>query len=356
MSGGIDSSVAAILLTEKGYNLVGATYRTFDQISEACMAKEKGCCSVDSIFEAKRMAEGMGFPHHIIDLRRHFRDTVIANFTDEYMRGRTPNPCVVCNSNIKWGELHKYALEYGCAHIATGHYARIGTTGDGRYFLRRGVDENKDQTYFLWRLTQENLACTLFPLGGLRKSEVREIAASHGYEKLSKKTESQEICFIPDDDYRSFLRDNLPDYDSKVKPGNFVDVNGNFLGTHQGFANYTIGQRKGLGIALGVPAYVVRIDADNNIVTLGSRDDLKTKSCRADSVNMMKQADFDDGTLVMAKIRYKSKPGLAKIFHEPDGVVRIDFIEPMESITPGQSVLFYTGDNYEDVLAGAILM
>lgn len=355
MSGGIDSSVAAIMLTEQGYGLIGATYRTFDSISESCMAKEKGCCSVDSIFEARRMAKEMGFPHHILDLRQHFKDTVIADFTSEYMRGRTPNPCVVCNSNIKWGELHRFALEHDCSLIATGHYARIGKTDEGRYFLRRGVDENKDQTYFLWKLTQENLASTLFPLGGLTKQEVRAIAAAHGYEKLSRKSESQEICFIPDNDYRSFLRNNVPDYDMLMKPGKFLDVNGRVLGIHQGFANYTIGQRKGLGIALGSPAYVVRIDVENNAVILGDRDDLKAKSCRAEGVNMMKQADFDDGIIVMAKIRYKSQPGPARLFHETNGVVRIEFLEPMESVTPGQSVLFYVGDNYADVLGGAIL-
>ena len=196
MSGGIDSTVAAMLLQEQGYELVGVTYRTFDNISRGCMEKEKGCCSVDSLFEARRMAQDLGFEHHILDIRQDFKDTVITNFIDEYLHGRTPNPCVICNSTIKWGKLIQTADELGCQYIATGHYARIGYE-EGQYFLRKGADISKDQTYFLWTLTQENLARTIFPLGELTKPEVRKIAFDHGYEKLSKKGESQEICFIP---------------------------------------------------------------------------------------------------------------------------------------------------------------
>ena len=205
MSGGIDSTVAAMLLQDQGYELVGVTYRVYDQISQACMEKEKGCCSVNAIFEAKHMALQMGFEHHILDIRKDFNDLVIRNFIDEYLQGHTPNPCVLCNSTIKWGKLIAMADELGCDYIATGHYARIGQQ-DGRYFLRKGVDETKDQTYFLWTLTQENLARTIFPLGELTKPEVRQIALEKGYENLSKKSESQEICFIPDNDYRTFRR------------------------------------------------------------------------------------------------------------------------------------------------------
>ncbi|MFR7822541.1 MAG: MnmA/TRMU family protein [Odoribacter splanchnicus] len=185
MSGGIDSTVAAMLLLEQGYELVGVTYRTFDNISRGCMEKEKGCCSVDSLFEAKRMAQELGFEHHILDIRQEFKDTVITNFIGEYLQGRTPNPCVICNSTIKWGKLIETANEMRCDYIATGHYARIGHQ-DGRWYLRKGADLSKDQTYFLWTLTQENLSRTLFPLGELTKPEVRQIAFDHGYEKLSK--------------------------------------------------------------------------------------------------------------------------------------------------------------------------
>lgn len=355
MSGGIDSSVAAMLLTEQGYTLVGATYRTFDNISRECLAKEKGCCSVDSIFEARKMAADMGFPHHILDIRHEFNEHVINNFIREYMAGRTPNPCVVCNSEIKWGRLQQFADSLGCKYIATGHYARIERTAEGRYHLRKGTDESKDQTYFLWKLTQENLARTIFPLGALTKSEVRALALSHGYEKLSKKSESQEICFIPDNDYRTFLRTHVPDYDKRVTQGLFIDKNGATLGIHQGFPNYTIGQRKGLGIALGEPAYVTHIDAQNNLVTLGRKEDLQTSVCRAGHANMMKQEDFDDGTVVMAKVRYKSRSVEARIYHETDGVIRFEFTDPIESITPGQSVVAYCGENFEDVLLGAVI-
>ena len=206
MSGGIDSTVSAMLLLEQGYELVGATFRTFDSIKESCIAKERGCCSIDSIMEAKHNAEQLGFEHHIVDFRQSFKEHVINDFIHEYMHGRTPNPCVLCNSSIKWGMLLDKADELGCDGIATGHYACI-VEQNGHWFLGTAADTQKDQTYFLWRLTEANLARTIFPLGGLTKPEVRKIAADHGFVKLSQKTESQEICFIPDNDYRSRTRD-----------------------------------------------------------------------------------------------------------------------------------------------------
>lgn len=389
MSGGIDSSVAAIELRRQGYELKGVTFTQLTLDSPA-------------VAEARKMADDMGFEHHTLDMRREFYDSVICNFIDEYLHGRTPNPCVQCNSNIKWGILQKFADEMGCFYIATGHYAQIESTPEGRYFIRKGADEHKDQSYFLWRLTQENLSRTLFPLGKYTKTEVRQIALDNGYEQLSKKGESQEICFIPDNDYRNFLRANVPDYDKKYKKGDFIDINGKVLGKHQGFPNYTIGQRKGLGIALGEPMYVVRIDAEKNQVVLGRKEDLLTQTCYARDLNMMKFSDFIDGQTVMAKVRYKSRPGLAHIYHvdeselqtlnvgtrhavsdirdalhvmtqraasyDPQGqntiqpstlnsqFVRIVFENDIESITPGQSVVFYCGDNYTDVLGGAILL
>ena len=358
MSGGIDSSVAAIELRRQGYDLKGVTFTQLTLDSPA-------------VAEARQMATDMGFEHHTLDMRREFHDSVICNFIDEYLHGRTPNPCVQCNSNIKWGKLQKFADELGCFYIATGHYAQIAQTPEGRYFIRKGADEHKDQSYFLWRLTQENLSRTLFPLGGYTKAEVRQIALDNGYEQLSKKGESQEICFILDNDYRNFLRTNVPDYDKKYKKGDFIDINGKVLGKHQGFPNYTIGQRKGLGIALGEPMYVVRIDAQKNQVVLGRKEDLLTKTCYAHDLNMMKFPDFIDGQAVMAKVRYKSRPGLAHLYHADPSelqtlnsqlstlnsqLVRIVFEENIESITPGQSVVFYCGENYTDVLGGAILL
>lgn len=351
MSGGIDSTVAAMLLLEQGYEIEGVTFRTFDNISRACMEKEKGCCSVDSLFEAKRMADELGFTHRILDIRREFREAIVGNFIDEYLHGRTPNPCVLCNSDIKWGKLLDLADELGCDYLATGHYARIGWQA-GRYYLRKGVDAAKDQTYFLWTLTQDNLARTLFPLGGLTKPEVRQIAFDHGYEKLSKKGESQEICFIPDNDYRTFLRQEVKGYDEKYGPGDFVDTSGRKLGTHRGFPNYTIGQRKGLGIALGQPMFVVAIRPEDNTVVLGKKEELQGKTFYAKQINAMKYAPIPDGLEVTAKIRYRNEGGSACLYPEGDRL-RVVFHDTMDSITPGQSAVFYEGD---DVVGGGIIL
>ncbi|WP_298614356.1 tRNA 2-thiouridine(34) synthase MnmA [uncultured Odoribacter sp.] len=350
MSGGIDSTVAAMLLLEQGYELVGITYRTFDNISRGCMEKEKGCCSVDSLFEAKRMAEKLGFEHHILDIREQFKNTVIRNFIDEYLQGRTPNPCVLCNSTIKWGKLLETAEEYNCTYIATGHYARIGKEND-RYFLRKGIDETKDQTYFLWKLTQENLARTLFPLGELTKPQVRRIALEQGYEKLSQKSESQEICFIPDNDYRNFLANQVENFSGNYGPGLFVDTSGKVLGEHKGFPNYTIGQRKGLGIALGHPMFVVAINALENKVVLGTKEELKGKIFYVKGINLMKYSSVPAGLIVSVKIRYRNAGGLAAIFPENEQF-RIVFQEATDSITPGQSAVFYEGN---DVVGGGII-
>ena len=346
MSGGIDSTVSAMLLLEQGYEVVGVTFRTFDSIKESCIAKEKGCCSIDSIMEAKHNAERMGFEHHIVDFRETFKQCVIGNFIDEYMSGRTPNPCVLCNSHIKWGELMRVADEFGCDYIATGHYARIAER-DGHVYLRTAADTKKDQTYFLWMLTEEQLRRTIFPLGDYTKDQVREIARQHGYEQLAVKKESQEICFIPNDDYRAFLRANVPDYKERVRPGAYVDAQGKILGTHEGFVNYTIGQRKGLGIALGQRAFVTHIDAATNRVTLGTYDDLyATKltfkplsSCRHDVIS---------SSPIMAKVRYRSQ---AVPVQTIDGDCLI-FAAPVWGITPGQSVVLYQDDL---VIGGGII-
>lgn len=330
MSGGIDSSVAAMLLLEQGYELVGVTFRTYDTIRESCLAKEKGCCSVESIMEAKHLAEQLGFEHHILDFRETFRKYVIANFVDEYRHGRTPNPCVLCNSHIKWGELMAAADEYGCDMIATGHYARIAQK-DGHYFLRRAVDTHKDQTYFLWMLTEENLQRTIFPLGDLTKDEVRAIALQHGFEKLSKKRESQEICFVADNDYRTFLASE----GVETVAGDYVDKDGKVLGRHSGYTCYTIGQRKGLGIALGTPAFVTKIDAERNQVTLGSHDDLFINEVRIEN----NKFNGDYSQPVHAQIRYRSLPSEA---HYNNGI--LTFIEPVWAVTPGQSVVIYQDD------------
>ena len=347
MSGGIDSTVSAMLLLEQGYEVVGVTFRTFDSMKESCMAKEKGCCTIDSIMEAKRNAERMGFEHHIVDFRDTFRRCVIQNFIDEYMAGRTPNPCVLCNSHIKWGELMRVADEYGCDFIATGHYARIAER-DGHVYLRTAADTRKDQTYFLWMLTEEQLRRTIFPLGDYTKDQVREIARNHGYEKLSEKKESQEICFIPDDDYRAFLRANVPDYDERVRPGEYIDANGKVLGTHQGYANYTIGQRKGLGIALGQRAFVTHIDATTNRVTLGTNDDLFATELHFKPFSSLRNYVSTESPIT-AKVRYRSQAVEATLKNESCLV----FATPVWGITPGQSVVLYQDDL---VVGGGIII
>ena len=351
MSGGIDSTMSAILLQEQGYELVGATYRTWDSMKDSCLAKEKGCCTIDAIMEAKRMAEHLGFEHHIIDFRENFHDLVIKNFIDEYMNGRTPNPCVICNATIKWGKLIKIADQFGCDYIATGHYAQI-VEENGHKYLCNAADTHKDQTYFLWRIKEEYLSRTLFPLGKYTKTEVRQMAKERGYEKLSSKTESQEICFIPNDDYRDFLKKNVEDYEQKCVPGHFVDMVGRKIGTHEGFQNYTIGQRKGLKVAFGEPRYVVKINAEKNTVKLGTREDLlstelEAKDCQFTDIEALKA-----NPIVEARIRYKSPATQATV--ETDGTtLKVIFEAPVWGVTPGQSVVLYQNDK---VIGGGIIV
>ena len=349
MSGGIDSTVSAMLLLEQGYEVVGVTFRTYDSIKESCLAREKGCCSVESIMEAKHNAERMGFEHHIVDFRDIFRRCVIQNFIDEYMSGRTPNPCVLCNSHIKWGELLRVADELNCDYVATGHYAQIRER-NGHLFLANAVDTRKDQTYFLWMLTEENLRRTIFPLGGFTKQEVREIARAHGYDALAEKSESQEICFVTNNDYRTFLRENVPAYEEKIVPGNYIDVNGRILGRHQGYANYTIGQRKRLGIALGHPAYVTRIDAARTEVVLGTNEDLFSTSLTASRIRIRDLEYVRAHPQVQVRIRYRSTPVDATMEFPEQSLasgetlptaVSLKFSFPVWGVTPGQSLVMY---------------
>lgn len=336
MSGGIDSSVSAMLLLEQGYELVGVTFRTFDSIKESCLVREKGCCSVESIMEAKHTAQTLGFEHHILDFRETFKEHVIRNFVDEYTHGRTPNPCVLCNSHIKWGEMLKAADEYGCDLIATGHYARIAEHR-GHWYLRTAVDTHKDQTYFLWMLTEENLKRTIFPLGGLTKPEVRQIAFDHGFEKLSKKTESQEICFVPNNDYRTFLAEQ----GVHVEKGKYLSADGQVVGEHEGFCNYTIGQRKGLGIALGTPQFVQKINAETNEVTLGTHDALYSTHVEATDARIRDIDWLRESPEVEARIRYKSPTTPARISIGEKGRIALDFEQPVWGVTPGQSLVIY---------------
>ena len=343
MSGGIDSTVAAILLLEQGYELVGATFRTFDP-SPIANSPSPNCASEQSILDAQHMAATLGFEHHILDFRDTFREHVIANFVSEYAHGRTPNTCVMCNSHIKWGKLMQAAEQYGCDLIATGHYAQI-VDFRGHTYLKNAVDTHKDQTYFLWMLTEENLRHTIFPLGGLTKTEVRQIAFNHGFEVLSKKAESQEICFVPNNDYRTFLAEQ----GISVPQGEYVDQQGKILGMHQGYCHYTIGQRKGLGIALGAPKFVTNIDATTNRVTLGDREDLLTTQATIADVRIRDWNWLQESPNVQARIRYKS-PAVDAQLNPESGI--ITFQTPVWGVTPGQSLVIYK-DNL--VVGGGII-
>jgi len=292
-----------------------------------------------------------GFPHFILDIRDEFGDFVIDNFVEEYIAGRTPNPCVLCNTHIKWRALLKRADALGCEFIATGHYAKIHQHDNGRFFVSKAVDDLKDQSYVLWGLQQDLLSRTLLPLGPYRKTEIRQMALDYGYPELAKKSESYEICFVPDNDYRGFLKRRVPGLEEKVNGGNFVDANGNILGTHKGYPFYTIGQRKGLDIALGKPVFVTKIDPDTNTVVLGDEQDLDKKEMLVGKLNLQKYETITPGMEATVKIRYKDKGTLSNLYSESN-VLNVQFYENAKGIAPGQSAVFYEG---EDVIGGGII-
>jgi tRNA-uridine 2-sulfurtransferase len=351
MSGGTDSSVAAMLLKEQNYSLYGMTFRVYDSVSQACLEKETGCCSVDAIYEAKNLAKNLGFDHEILDLRDYFDETVIKNFINEYLAGRTPNPCVECNRIIKWEKMIEEADRLGCHFLATGHYAKI-INQNGRYFIRKGADDTKDQSYFLWTLTQENLKRSIFPLGELTKKQVREIAKMHNYNKIAEKRESQEICFIPDDDYRRFLRDRIKNIEEKIGEGDVYDSSGKFLGKHKGYPFYTIGQRKGLNIAVGHPVYVISIDPKNNVIVIGEKHELESNELLVGNFNLMKYESIPKEISAVCKIRYNNDGQTCKIKQQGD-YIKIVFNKPVSAVTSGQSAVFYDGN---DVIGGGIII
>jgi len=351
ISGGIDSSLSTLLLKEQGYDLVAATFRVYDSIQQSCLDKMKGCCSIETIAEAKYFAEQQGIEHHILDYRDYFSDSVINNFVNEYLNGRTPNPCVNCNSEIKWGKVLEFAKSIGCDYIATGHYARVYNKNN-RFVLAKGIDSLKDQTYFLWKLNQEQLSKTLFPLGELTKEQVRKMAADRGFVKLVAKRESQEICFVPNNDYRSFLNDNVTEINKVQKKGDFITTEGKIVGQHNGIAFYTIGQRKGLGVALGEPYYIVDIRKETNEIVLGKYEELEKKSFMVSQLNMVALEHFCEGMELSVKIRYRTKEIKAKVYSKSENTVEVVPLEKVYAVTPGQSAVFYSGD---EVLAGGII-
>ncbi len=350
MSGGIDSTVAAMMLHEEGYEVVGITMKTWDYASSGSSSKETGCCSLDSINDAREVAVQMGFHHFIIDIREEFGDYVIDNFVDEYIAGRTPNPCVLCNTHIKWSALLKRADAMDCEFIATGHYAVINDL-NGRKYISKGKDDRKDQSYVLWGLNQECLNRSNFPLGNYTKPEIRQMAKDWGHEALSKKAESYEICFVPDNDYRGFLKRRVEGLEESVAGGTFVDKHGNIIGSHNGYPFYTIGQRKGLGGGFLTPKYVTEIRPESNVVVLGEVEDLMRNGMQVGQINSMKYESIPEGTELITQVRYNDKGSLSTVRNIGLNL-EVEFHANVKGIAPGQSAVFYEGD---DVVGGGII-
>lgn len=352
MSGGVDSSVAAGILAGQGYDLIGITIKTYRyEDVGGNVGNDSSCCSLDGINDARAVAARLGFPHYVLDFSERFGVEVIDDFVGEYLAGRTPNPCVICNRKIKWEELIRKSTALGAEFIATGHYARVRRDSvTGRLVVSRGRDASKDQSYALWGLTQESLAKTLFPLADLTKQEVRTIGEKLGLATASK-GESFEICFIPDNNYERFLKERRPDLQGRVEGGAMV-LDGSIVGKHKGYPFYTIGQRKGLGLAAGEPLYVTRIDRRENRIDLGREADLYSQGLIAQNVNMIKYADCRTPRRLQAKIRYKDEGGASTVEEMEDGRVRVLFDAKRRAITPGQSVVFYEGD---DVVGGGVI-
>jgi len=351
MSGGIDSTMASLLLHEEGYEVIGLTMKTWDYESSGGSKKETGCCSLDSINDARQLAVDCGFPHTILDIRDEFKGFIIDNFVEEYMAGRTPNPCVLCNTHIKWEALLKRADMLNCEFIATGHYAQVREV-EGRFVVSKGLDESKDQSYVLWGVTQECLKRTIFPMGEYHKKDIKQMALDRGYKALAEKNESYDICFIPDNDYRGFLKRRVEGLEEKVKGGNFITISGEVVGTHDGYPFYTIGQRK-IGISLGKnPTFVIGINPEDNTVTVGTKEDLQKQEMHIRNVNYLKYDKIEDGKEYVVKVRYKHKGEMATITNEGENL-KVLFHKKVEGIAPGQSAAIYEGN---DLIAGGFIM
>ena len=352
MSGGLDSSVAAMMLINEGYELVGITMKTWEYAQGEVPDKETGCCSLDSINDARQLAVNMGFPHYVLDIRDEFEKYIVTDFIDQYLKGRTPNPCVLCNTHIKWGALLKRADQLDCQYIATGHYAQVREEQD-RMILSKGADKDKDQSYVLWGLSQEFLRRTIFPLGGHTKPEIRKMAEEAGFQRIAEKRESYEICFIPDNDYRGFLKKQVPELKNNPGEGNFVDKEGKILGKHKGYPFYTIGQRKGLNVAVGEPVYVSKIIPETNTIILGKKEDTFSIKFSVSGFNPIKYEKLPNSLEAMVKIRYKDPGHPARLHMDPDNhSVNVELHEAASAVTPGQSAVFYDGN---DVIGGGFI-
>ncbi|GEA19069.1 tRNA-specific 2-thiouridylase MnmA [Moorella sp. E306M] len=340
MSGGVDSSTAAALLKEAGYEVIGVT---LDQWPEGTPppAGETGCCSLAAVDDARRVAGILDIPYYVLNFRELFEREVIDYFITSYLKGETPNPCIACNRKVRFDALLKKARALGMDYLATGHYARrLYDARRGRYLLAKGRDADKDQSYVLYSFTQEQLAHTLLPLGDYTKKEVRQIAKSYGL-PVAEKAESQDICFITEGDYRDYLRSRVA---QAIKPGPILDVKGRVVGQHQGLPYYTIGQRKGLGLALGKPCFVVALDPERNAVIVGGKEDLERRVLYARDNNYILWGELPSHARVTAKIRYRAPEAAATVYPMEDGRARLEFDEPQRAITPGQAVVYYQGD------------
>ena len=349
MSGGVDSSVAAYLLKQQGYDVVGVTMQIWQDESHEEIENKGGCCGLSAVDDARRVAAMLDIPYYVMNFKSEFKRDVIDYFVREYLAGRTPNPCIACNRYVKWESLLTRSIQIGADYIATGHYARICELPNGRYAIRNSVTAKKDQTYALYNLTQEQLKRTLMPIGDYTKEQVRKIAEDIGL-RVAGKPDSMEICFVPDNDYASFIEKETG---VTSVPGDFVDVDGNVIGKHKGVIHYTVGQRKGLGIALGKPAFVVAIRPEQNQVVIGEDRDVYTERLYANNLNFMSVGNITEPVHVKAKIRYSHEGAYCTVRKIDSDTIECIFDQPVRAVTPGQAVVLYDG---EYVLGGGTII
>lgn len=340
LSGGVDSSVAAYLLKEQGYDVIGVTMQIWQEEEVFKQEENGGCCGISAVEDARRVASMLQIPYYVMNFRKEFQKEVIDYFVNEYRNGRTPNPCIACNRYVKWQALLSRSMEIGADYIATGHYAQIDHLPNGRYAIKHSATKTKDQTYALYNLTQEQLKRTLMPVGAYTKDEIRKIAESINL-PIANKPDSQDICFVPDGDYASFIEHECK---CKLPEGNFVTLDGKVLGKHKGIIHYTVGQRKGLGIALGYPAFVLEIRPETNEVVIGTNEDSMTYEVRANKLNFMSRESIEDGMRVFAKIRYNHKGAWCSVKQIGEDEILCTFKEPQRAVTPGQALVMYEGD------------
>ncbi len=340
MSGGVDSSVAAYLLKQQGYEVIGATMQIWQEEPETVQEENGGCCGLTAVEDARRVAQMLDIPHYVMNFKQEFKTCVIDYFVEAYLNGQTPNPCIACNRYVKWESLLKRSLEIGADYIATGHYAQVSMLPNGRYSLKM-ASSAKDQTYALYNLTQEQLSHTLMPVGEYTKDEIRAIAEKIGL-CVAHKPDSQDICFVPDNDYGRFISETVPD--RVPGEGNYVLSDGTVIGRHKGVIHYTIGQRKGLNLAMGHPVFVQEIRPETNEVVIGEHEDVFTEELVCNRLNAMAVPELEDGKEVLAKIRYSHKGAACTLHREGADRVRVVFREPVRAVTPGQAVVFYEND------------